>query len=83
MDMDKNNATAELTIYEEVVARLVARLNQAVLALNDLEAALRLGDEMRVCEGVFIWSQHKDEILAGNETWADQKFDPAFPRTSG
>ena len=45
-------------------------------ALGDMELALRLGNINGVVQGVFIWSQRGKRILNGEETWADQGFDP-------
>lgn len=49
---------------------------EALKCLHDLENALRLGNTFAVHQGVFIWSQRRDAILAGEETWAEQRFDP-------
>lgn len=40
--------------------------------LDDAEEALRLGDHERVLKVVFVWSQRREHLLAGEETWEAQ-----------
>jgi hypothetical protein len=40
--------------------------------LDDAEEALRLGDSARVCKIVFVWSQRREYLLAGEERWEDE-----------
>jgi len=51
--------------------------DEALACLKDLEQALRLGNYNAVVHGVFIWSQRHMAIMAGEEDWKDQRFDPA------
>lgn len=41
--------------------------------LNDLESSVRMGDLPRCSFIAFVWSQRRDHLLAGEETWADQR----------
>lgn len=41
--------------------------------LDDAEASLRLSNFNRLAKVIFVWSQRKDHLLAGEETWADQR----------
>jgi hypothetical protein len=40
--------------------------------LDAAEEALRLGDHERVIKIIFVWSQRREHLLAGEETWEDQ-----------
>jgi hypothetical protein len=40
--------------------------------LNDAEEALRLGDHEKVLKIIFVWSQRREHLLAGEERWEDQ-----------
>jgi hypothetical protein len=40
--------------------------------LDDAEEALRLGDMERMHKVIFVWSQRREHLLAGEETWEDQ-----------
>jgi hypothetical protein len=40
--------------------------------LDDAEEALRLGDYERMTKVIFVWSQRREHLLAGEETWEDQ-----------
>lgn len=52
--------------------------------LDDAERSLRLSNFDRMSKVIFVWSQRRDHLLAGEETWADQKIGPAkFPRGLG
>lgn len=44
--------------------------------LADAEASLRMGNINRMSKVVFVWSQRRDHLLAGEETWADQRIGP-------
>jgi len=47
----------------------VALLHQV---LDAAEEALRLGDIERMTKVIFVWSQRREHLLAGEETWEDQ-----------
>jgi hypothetical protein len=40
--------------------------------LDTAEEALRMGDHERVIKVIFVWSQRREHLLAGDETWEDQ-----------
>jgi hypothetical protein len=40
--------------------------------LDAAEDALRLGEHERVLKIIFVWSQRREHLLAGEETWEDQ-----------
>jgi len=40
--------------------------------LDEAEMALRLGDIERMTKVIFVWSQRREHLLAGEETWEDQ-----------
>jgi hypothetical protein len=40
--------------------------------LDDAEEALRLGDMERMTKVIFVWSQRREHLLAGEEMWEDQ-----------
>lgn len=40
--------------------------------LDDAEESLRLGDYERMHKVIFVWSQRREHLLAGEETWEDQ-----------
>jgi hypothetical protein len=40
--------------------------------LDDAEESLRLGDFERMHKVIFVWSQRREHLLAGEETWEDQ-----------
>jgi hypothetical protein len=40
--------------------------------LNTAEDALRAGDTDKVIKTIFVWSQRREYLLAGEETWEDQ-----------
>lgn len=41
--------------------------------LNYMEKAIRLGDHEAISFSAFVWAQRGDYILAGEETFEDQK----------
>lgn len=44
--------------------------------LDDAESSLRMGNFKRMSKVIFVWSQRRDHLLAGEETWADQNIGP-------
>jgi len=51
------------------------RVDRVVLlhqVLDAAEEALRLGDSERLHKVIFVWSQRREHLLAGEETWEDQ-----------
>lgn len=56
-------------------APLPDRLDRVKLmhqVLDAAEDALRVGDTQRVLQIIFVWSQRREHLLAGEETWEDQ-----------
>lgn len=48
--------------------------------LNDAEASLRMGNMQRAMHVIFVWSQRREYLLAGVETWESQEIGPVDPR---
>lgn len=44
--------------------------------LDDAELSLRMGNFNRMSKVIFVWSQRREHLLAGEETWADQRIGP-------
>lgn len=53
-----------------------AALDAMIAALIDLEESIRMGDFDRLHKVAFVWAQRHEYLLAGTETWADQKIGP-------
>ena len=50
------------------------RLDRTMLmrrVLDDAESALRMGDFEHMHKVIFVWSQRKEHLLAGEESWDD------------
>jgi hypothetical protein len=60
----------------DVVAMLTGeRVDRVALmhqVLDAAEDALRAGDTERLTKVIFVWSQRREYLLAGEETWEDQ-----------
>lgn len=41
--------------------------------LDDVELSVRMGDIERLHKVAFVWSQRRDYLLTGRETWDDQR----------
>lgn len=41
--------------------------------LDTAEVALRMGDMERCCKAIFVWAQRQEHLLAGEETWEDNR----------
>lgn len=54
------------------IERLRKLNGELIAALDDADLAMRIGDPYRLHKIGFVWSQRRDHILAGEETWADQ-----------
>ena len=61
---------------DDVVAALsgerVDRVKLMHTVLDDAEDALRLGDVERMTKIIFVWSQRREYLLAGEEKWEDE-----------
>ena len=61
---------------EDVVSLLSGeRVDRVALmhkVLDAAENALRAGDIEKLTKVIFVWSQRREYLLAGDETWEDQ-----------
>lgn len=67
-------------LQDSYVRALEATKRELLAVLDDIEASVRVSDFDRLAKCAFVWSQRRDHILDGEETWEDQRIGPLrFP----